>query len=234
MLVMNKNKNNINILGLDLSTNNCSVALLYNGQIKEISLASNIVRAQQLLSMINELLENNQVEINKLTILAFGAGPGSFTGLKIASSVIQGLHLAWQKPIIKISTLWALALQGYEQLGVEYIIPCIDAKMGQIYYGIYGINPNDNKKLPVLLQEDSLVEPKDVKILNNSMLVVGDGAYILQQQHMLLGLNQKLIIEPTIQFVQAASIVKLAEYLYNKFDNAIVTNADPVYLKLYD
>ena len=109
------NKNNVNILGLDLSTENCSVALLYNGQIKELSLASKVVRAQKILSMLNELLEKNQVEINKLTFLAFGAGPGSFTGLKIVSSIIQSLHLTWKKPIIKISTLWALALQGYEQ-----------------------------------------------------------------------------------------------------------------------
>jgi tRNA threonylcarbamoyladenosine biosynthesis protein TsaB len=227
------NKNNVNILGLDLSTNNCSVALLYNGQIKEIAIASNILRAQKLLSMINELLKENQVELNKLTLLAFGAGPGSFTGLKIASSVIQGLHLTWQKPIIKISSLWALALQGYEQFGCEYIMPCIDAKMGQVYYGIYGINSNEDSGFPILIQEDSLAEPKDIKISNNSILVVGDGAHLLQQK-MLLGLNQKLKIEPTVQYVQASSIVKLAEYLYNKFDNVIVNNADPFYLKLYD
>ena len=112
-------------------------------------------------------------------------------------------------------------------------MPCIDAKMGQVYYGIYGINSNEDSGFPILIQEDSLAEPKDIKISNNSILVVGDGAHLLQQK-MLLGLNQKLKIEPTVQYVQASSIVKLTEYLYNKFDNVIVNNADPFYLKLYD
>jgi len=131
--------NNIKILGLDVSTNNCSVALLYNEQIEEISSGSNTIRAQKLLSMINELLIKTKIKESELTALAFGAGPGSFTGLKIASSVIQGLSLAWNKPIIKVSTLWALALQAFEQLNVQdsyndkYIMPCIDAKMGQVY-----------------------------------------------------------------------------------------------------
>ncbi len=230
--------NNIKILGLDVSTNNCSVALLYNEQIEEISSGSNTIRAQKLLSMINELLIKTKIKESELTALAFGAGPGSFTGLKIASSVIQGLSLAWNKPIIKVSTLWALALQAFEQLNVQdsyndkYIMPCIDAKMGQVYYGVYSA-AFQNHLLPKPIQEDSLAKPEQIKISNKDILVVGDGAYIVQQK-MFLDPDQKLTIEPTIQHIKAECIVRLAEYYYKENDAIIINNADPIYLKLYD
>lgn len=222
---------NIAILGIELSTNNCSVALLYNGKIEEISVPSTIVRSEKILFIINQLLEKTDITIEQLTALAFGAGPGSFTGLKIASCIMQGFHLAWHKPIIKISTLWALALQGYQQFGVNYIIPCIDAKMGQIYYGIYhGI-----EGVPLAIQKDALVDPREVRIVNQySVLVVGDGIDILKK-HLLLNLDQEVQIQYSLQYVKASSIVKLAEYCYNK-DNSIIFNndAEPIYLKLYD
>lgn len=231
----------INILGIDLSTNNCSIALLNNGHIEEISLISETIRSQQLLSMINKLLINNQMDPYKLTALAFGAGPGSFTGLKIASSVLQGLKLAWQKPIIKISSLWALALQGYEQLinstitiMPKYIMPCADAKMGQVYYGLYNLkfDLTKNSKFLTLIQEDCLADPKNIKI-NNAVLVVGDGVNILRQKGLF---NKDLIvtIDPIIQYVQATSIVKLAEYNIRYTNNIVDSDADPIYLKLYD
>lgn len=225
---------NTNILGLDLSTNNCSVALSFNNNIEEISVSSEILRSQKIIQMINELLSRTKVKPKELTAIAFGAGPGSFTGLKIASSIMQGLHLAWQKPIIKISTLWALALQGSLQSKAQYILPCIDAKMGQLYYGLYSNNANNNL-IPCLLQPDALEKIQNITINNSinnnsSVVIVGDGHHLL---HPVISKNNniKLIVNNSeVKHVQAANIVKLAIYCYN---NNLIKNyndAEPIYL----
>jgi tRNA threonylcarbamoyladenosine biosynthesis protein TsaB len=220
---------NINILGLDLSTNNCSVALSFNNNIEEVSVSSEILRSQKIIQMINELLSSTKLKPMELTAIAFGAGPGSFTGLKIASSIMQGLHLAWQKPIIKISTLWALALQGCLQSKAQYILPCIDAKMGQLYYGLY--SNMSNSLMPCLLQPDALekIQNVTVNINNSSVIIVGDGYHLLQPA-IFKNNNIKLIVNSDIKYVQATSIVKLAIYCYK---NNLIKNyndAEPIYL----
>ncbi len=221
----------INILGLEASTNNCSVALNYSGIIEEVASLSEIERSQKLLTMIEKLLNQVSMTTDELTALAFGAGPGSFTGLKIASCVIQALSLIYKKPIIKISTLWALALQAHEQFGATLIMPCIDAKMGQIYYGIYKFDPSADP-IPLPIQEDALAKPEEVELLEQNLLVIGDGANILQQK-IQLSLGTTLKVESTNIYPKAASIVKLASYLYKKY-GIISNNTDPIYLRLYD
>lgn len=225
-------KQNVVILGIELSSSNCSVALLYNGQITELSSSVSVLKSQKILSMIDQILKQHSVSGDQLTALAFGAGPGSFTGLKIASCIVQGLHLTWQKPIIKISTLWGLALQGYQQFGIDYIIPCIDAKMGQVYYGIYKTIEND---IPLPIQQDAVIEPGKLSTPNQStILVVGDGADIVKNA-LSINTENNVASQYSIQYVCASSIVKLAEYCYKR-DSGIVFNndAEPIYLKLYD
>lgn len=219
---------NVVILGIELSSSNCSVALLYNGQITELSSSFGVLKSQKILAMIDQILKQHSLSADQLTALAFGAGPGSFTGLKIASCIVQGLHLVWQKPIIKISTLWGLALQGYQQFGTDYIISCIDAKMGQIYQGVY--KGNNGILLPI--QEDAIIEAEKFSMPNqSSILVIGDGADIVKNIAGQFGCSVKYIT----QYVRASSIVKLAQYCYNR-DSGIVFNndAEPIYLKLYD
>lgn len=223
---------NVVILGIELSSSNCSVALLYNGQVTELSSSFGVLKSQKILAMIAQILKQHSLSADKLTALAFGAGPGSFTGLKIASCIVQGLHLTWQKPIIKISTLWGLALQGYQQFGIDYIISCIDAKMGQIYYGVYKVENNDTL-LPI--QEDAIIEVKKFSMPNqSSILVIGDGAEIVKNVVEQFG-QSGCSIQYSVQYVRASSIVRLAEYCYNRDSGSIFNNdAEPIYLKLYD
>lgn len=218
---------NVVILGIELSGSNCSVALLYNRQITELSSSIHAIKSQKILTMIEQILQKQEISSKQLTAIAFGAGPGSFTGLKIASCLVQALHLAWQKPIIKISTLWALALQGYQQFGIDYIIPCIDAKMGQVYYGIYKSIKNN---IPLPIQQDEVIDPKKLSIINQSaILVIGDGADIVKNA------AKNIASQYSVQHIRASSIVKLAEYCYNRNSGVIVTNdTEPFYLKLYD
>lgn len=207
----------INILGLDASADCCSVALKHNGIIKEIHSQSRTERSQKLLLMIQELLNN--IQIDELTALAFAAGPGSLTGLKIASSIIQALNFVYKKPIIKISTLQAISLQVFEKCNAKLIMPklimpCIDAKMGQLYYGIYSFSGDTDNFEIQTIKEDTLGSPEQIFIDNKDILIVSDNTY-----------------EP--MHSNASSIVKLASYWYKK--HGIISNdANPNYLRAYD
>lgn len=133
-------KKHINILAIDTSLDSCSVALRYKNKIQEFYSDLPQERSKKLINILDKCLLDIRSE--ELHALAFAAGPGSLTGLKIASSIIQGLSLGYNLPILKVSTLYALALQAYievsEQLKLypKFIMPCIDAKMNQVYYSI--------------------------------------------------------------------------------------------------
>lgn len=220
----------INILGLDASSDCCSVALQYNGSIKEIYSKSIKERSQKLLIMIEQLITD--ISPDELTALAFAAGPGSLTGLKISSSIMQALNLVYKKPIIKISTLQAIALQAFEESNAKLIMPCIDAKMGQLYYGVYNFDGSTDDVLPKTIKEDALSYPEQIEILDNNILIVGDGANILQQKTQLhLNTTSKFI--PTAIQSNAVAIVKLANYWYKKY-GIISNDANPIYLRSYD
>ncbi len=144
--------NNINILAIDTSLEHCSVALQYEQVIQEIFSDSSKERSKKLIDIIEKCLSGRELE--ELHALAFAAGPGSLTGLKVGSSIIQAISTVYDLPIIKVSTLQALALQAYEELplnfklNLKFIMPCIDAKMNQVYYGIYKINNKHVQSAP--------------------------------------------------------------------------------------
>lgn len=220
----------INILALDTSSNYCSVALQYNGTIEQISSLPS-ERSSQLLAMIEKLLNN--ISVNELDFLAFAAGPGSLTGLKIGSCIVQALHSVYKKPIIKISTLQALALLAYEKFGAKFIIPSIDAKMGQIYYGIYKFDDNSTNQIPEELQKDKIGYPNEILQSNYDALLIGDGATIIEK-NIPPNIRTKLKIIPNSIYTNAESIIKIATYSYKKYGIISNNDANPIYLCSYD
>src|SRR5574337_2025289 len=99
----------MNILAIETSSTVCSVALYWDGDIVSKQVLDPNQHAKVILPMIDELLSIAEINIKKLDAIAFGCGPGSFTGLRIAASVAQGLALAHHLPLISISSLQALA-----------------------------------------------------------------------------------------------------------------------------
>ena len=83
--------------------------------------------------MLRELLDEAKIDLKELDGMAFGAGPGSFTGLRIACGVAQGLAFGSNLPVVEVSTLEALA----QQSGEQKVITCLDARMGEVYYAAY-------------------------------------------------------------------------------------------------
>ena len=108
----------------------CSVALAIDGEIAAIERRAGHRHSELALPMFEQLLGNFGLTVAQLDAIAFGAGPGSFTGLRIACGLAQGLALARALPVIGISSLEAIA----QESGESRVVACIDARMREVYY----------------------------------------------------------------------------------------------------
>lgn len=115
---------------LETSTEWCSVALWLDGEIRALEQRAGQRHAELALPMLRLLLRRAAMGVEALEAVAFGAGPGSFTGLRIACGIAQGIALARELPVLAVSTLEALA----EESGAERVVACLDARMHEVYY----------------------------------------------------------------------------------------------------
>lgn len=132
------------ILAIDTSTEACSAAL-YNSNDDNFryECVSGIFElcpqqhSQKILTMIDQLLTEASVNLNNIDALAYGRGPGSFTGVRIAASTVQGLALGANLPVVEVSTLQAMAQQQFVEHGSEQCAVLIDARMNEVYQGLF-------------------------------------------------------------------------------------------------
>ena len=146
----------MNILALDTSTEYCSVAVLAGGESFSREILAGQRHSTLLLPLIAEVLAECGVALTALDGIAFGSGPGSFTGLRIGCGVVQGLAFGADLPVLGLSTLLALA-QG---CGGERVIACLDARMGEVYHASYEKEAEGWRELA----EPGLYAPLDVPL----------------------------------------------------------------------
>lgn len=125
------------ILALDTSTEACSAAIWTQGEVVSIHEVCPQQHTQKILPMIEQVLANAGVNLNQIDAIAFGCGPGSFTGVRIGIGVAQGLALGCDLPMLPISTLKTLAQGAYRISQATHVLAAIDARMGEIYWGQY-------------------------------------------------------------------------------------------------
>src|SRR5688572_24121923 len=162
------------ILALDTSTEACSCALSIDGVIAEDFEYCPRQHAQKILPMIHALMAKHELGFAQLDAIAFGRGPGSFTGLRIAAGVTQGLAFAAELPVIPVSTLAAIALEVRQTVSASHVLSCLDARIDEIYWGIFGF---DGDGLPVLLEQEVLCKPEKMKsaIIENPVSISAGG-----------------------------------------------------------
>lgn len=129
------------LLALDTATESCSAALLIGDRLltREAELARG--HAERILPMVDELLGEAGIGLRGLDAIAFGRGPGSFTGVRLAAGIAQGLAYGAGLGVVAISDLSALAQRGLdEDSGVTRILVCNDARMREVYWGCFERN----------------------------------------------------------------------------------------------
>ena len=145
------------ILAVDTATEACSAALFIDGRIISEKEVAPQGHTRLLLPMTDRLLKEAGLSLRDLDALAAGRGPGSFTGVRIGVSMAQGLAFGAGKPLIGISDLMVMAFQALEETGLNEAVASIDARMGEVYLGVFRMDPDG---FPELLGEERVLAPE--------------------------------------------------------------------------
>jgi tRNA threonylcarbamoyladenosine biosynthesis protein TsaB len=192
----------LKILAFDTSTEYCTTVLSLDGGIVKREAYAQRQHSELLLPMIQDTLTEAGLRLSDLDGLAFGAGPGSFTGLRIACGVAQGLALATGLPVIGISTLEAIAQQNAH----DRIVVALDARMGEIYHAAY--IRQGNRWNPV--SEPALCQPQHAPALpDDGWMACGNGFKVYHAQLQALYRDQLMAIRNE-QYPHAQEIAQLA------------------------
>lgn len=124
----------MNLLAIDTSTEYLSLALSCNGQVRDLHRHAGQRHAEIIYAEIRTLLRQAGLVMKDLQGIAFARGPGSFTGVRIACGVTQGLAFALSVKVKGVSTLEALAEEAHANFGAQRVIACLDARMGEVYH----------------------------------------------------------------------------------------------------
>ena len=127
----------VRLLAIETSTPACSAALWVDGEVLERYALAPRQHAALMLPMIESLLLEAGITVPQLDAIAFGCGPGSFTGVRIAASVVQGIAFAAGLPVVPVSTLAALAQGGMRLTGGRQVMAALDARKAEVYWGCY-------------------------------------------------------------------------------------------------
>ena len=125
---------NITLLALDTSTEACSVALWHKGEKTYLDELAQRTHTKRILPMVDELLANSGINLKQVDALAFGRGPGSFTGVRVGAGIAQGLAFGADLPVIAVSNLTAMAQAAFELHQAENVTAAIDARMNEVYF----------------------------------------------------------------------------------------------------
>ena len=146
------------LLALDSATEACSAALLRDDAVSERFEIIGRGHAERLLPMADALLRAAGIGLGNVDAIAFGRGPGSFTGLRIAAGIAQGLAAGARLPVVPVSNLAAVAAAHAQNSGATHILACLDARMGEVYWAAYEIRDG----VPVAVSDERLSKPDAV------------------------------------------------------------------------
>ncbi|NLS11562.1 tRNA (adenosine(37)-N6)-threonylcarbamoyltransferase complex dimerization subunit type 1 TsaB [Vibrio sp. SM6] len=218
----------VKILAIDTATENCSVALLVGDTVYSRSEVAPRDHTKKVLPMVDELLNEAGITLAELDALAFGRGPGSFTGVRIGIGIAQGLAFGADLPMIGISTLAAMAQAQFRLTGETHVAAAIDARMGEVYWARYQRLENgtwhtfDSERV---IAPEALVAECQADSLSWSSVGTGWSAYP-ELAKLPLTLTESAVLYPDAQ-----DMVVLAKYELAQGNTVAVEASSPVYLR---
>jgi tRNA threonylcarbamoyladenosine biosynthesis protein TsaB len=218
----------VKLLAIETAGDACSCALASDEHLFERHRIAPRQHAQLVLSMIDALLAEAGMGLGALDALAFGCGPGSFTGVRIAAGVVQGLAFGADLPVVPVSSLQALAQGAWREGGHERVLAAFDARMGEVYWGAYAIGP---RGLMAVHTADCLSTPQRVPLPDgDGWLGVGQGwnayARLLAER-----MGKRLSASEPERLARAADVAALARAAYADGKSVSAGEALPMYLR---
>lgn len=207
------------LLAIETSTNQASVALLADDKVffKENSEVKQ--HAEFLLPMISELLNTAGIHLDELQGIVFGCGPGSFTGIRVASSICKGLGYGLNLPLYPVSSLQAMAMEACSgDLQDFAVLSVLDARIGEVYWGYF---PDLTSFTPFVTKVDAIAIPKFKKI------ILAGSCYLYRESYPRY-VQDLIAVEKNI-YPSALSMLKLVQNGYVKPVTAL--DAAPLYVR---
>ena len=212
------------ILAFDTSTEACSCALYIDRKIEDRSVIAPRKHAALILTMVDELLSEAGLKVTQLDMLAFGRGPGNFTGLRIACGVAQGIAFGADIPVAPISSLAILAQAAQS----KNVLAVIDARMAEIYYGLYIL---DNQGIMRCSGAEMVCAPENLTVPNaGQWFGVGTG-WATYGEQLSKRLGERLQNYQADKYPQARAMMPLALTAFKEGQIVSAENALPVYLR---
>ncbi len=219
------------ILAIDTSTPACSVAIRSGDEVLSRYQLASREHTKLLLPMVDDLLSEAALTLSQLDAIAFTAGPGSFTGIRIGFGVVQGLAFGAELPVLPISSLETLAQTAVRKLRLDdegaaniNILPMLDARMDEVYWGQFQLF--DGVSLHRTC-DDSLTAPEGISIIDGDLptVIVGDGWNYAERIPLQASMVDKSLLP------DAQDVLTLAVPLFMTGKALSVEQVSPVYLR---
>lgn len=216
------------LLAVDTSTEACSAALLIDGEISQQYRLAPREHNHLILNMIDGLLSDAKITSKDLDALAFGRGPGSFMGIRVAAGVVQGIAFAHSIPVVPVSTLAAISMVAMEQTGSDHVLAAIDARMKEVYWGAYAREPDGSV---VLQGEECVISPELAPVPETGEWVAAGSGWATYGDVMKSRLGTRLATSLDDCFPTAEAIARLGAKVYESGAAVSAAEAVPVYLR---
>lgn len=217
------------ILAIDTATEACSAALWNDATVSAHFELCPREHTQRILPMVQDILATGGAALTDLAALAYGRGPGSFTGVRIGIGIAQGLALGAGLPMIGVSTLMTMAQGAWRKTGATRVLAAIDARMGEVYWAEY---IRDDAGVWHGEESEAVLKPEAVnarlKQLDGQWATVGTGWQAWPE--MGCGAGATLVDGDTL-LPAAEDMLPIACSLLAQGNTVAVENAEPVYLR---
>jgi|TARA_B110000977_G_scaffold97130_1_gene128001 tRNA threonylcarbamoyladenosine biosynthesis protein TsaB len=218
------------LLAIETCTEACSAAVYIDGEVVERYQIAARQHNELILPMVEEVLAEAQINLSQLDGLAFGCGPGAFTGVRICVAVSQGIAFAHDLPLLGISSLANLAAQApaSEQGEQQQVLAAIDARMAEIYAGQYTVMPNS---VPILFSAEQVITAEALD-LGAAKLDYGIGTGWQSDAEILLqktGLEEAAVDAAALP--RASVTARLAAMQWQQATLLTAEQAQPTYLR---
>lgn len=217
------------ILAIDTATEACSVALNNDGTLFAHFELCPREHTQRILPLVKDVLTEGGVALSELDALAFGRGPGSFTGVRIGIGIAQGLALGAELPMIGISTLATMAEGAWRKSGATRVLAAIDARMGEVYWAEYQRDADGvwhGEETEAVLKPDAVTAR--LNALSGEWATVGTGWQAWPDMAKDTGLT---LTDGGVSLPEAQDMLPIAHHQLSLGHTVAVEHAEPVYLR---